>query len=99
MVMNENMYRSVSTTLHEVFMKTYDAHHRSMQTQKLVQKDTKTLVTNGIGWVLQGGVLISAVLILLGLFLLPTRPGGLSITRLLNFPQTLDAVGVGLLTG
>jgi uncharacterized membrane protein YfcA/uncharacterized membrane protein len=79
-------------------MKTYDAHHRSLQTQKLVQKDTKILVTNAIGWVLQGGVIISAALILLGLFLLPTRPGGLSITRLLNFPQTLDEVRVGLLT-
>jgi uncharacterized membrane protein YfcA/uncharacterized membrane protein len=78
-------------------MKTYDAHHKTLQTQKLVQKDTKLLVTNVIGWVLQGGVLISAALILLGLFLLPTRPGGLSITRLLNFPQTLDAVRVGLL--
>jgi uncharacterized membrane protein YfcA/uncharacterized membrane protein len=99
MVMNKTRIDQFPTTLHEVLMKTYDAHHRSMQTQKLVQKDTKTLVTNGIGWVLQGGVLISAVFILLGLFLLPTRPGGLSIIRLLNFPQTLDAVGVGLLTG
>jgi uncharacterized membrane protein YfcA/uncharacterized membrane protein len=79
-------------------MKTYDAHHRPIQTQKLVQKDTQLLVTNGIGWILQGGVIISATLILLGLFLLPTRPGGLSITRLLNFPQTLDEVRVGLLT-
>src|SRR5450432_2796821 len=93
------MYRSVLvTTLHEATMKTYDAHHKTLQTQKLVQKDTKLLVTNGIGWVLQGGVLISAALILLGLFLLPTRPGGLSLTRLLNFPQTLDEVRVGLLT-
>jgi uncharacterized membrane protein YfcA/uncharacterized membrane protein len=79
-------------------MKTYDAHHKALQTQKLVQKDTQLLVTNGIGWILQGGVIISATLILLGLFLLPTRPGGLSITRLLNFPQTLDEVRVGLLT-
>ncbi len=79
-------------------MKTYDTHHKLMQTQKLVQKDTKALVTNIIGWVLQGGVLISAVLILLGLLLLPTRAGGLSITRLLNFPQTLNEVRGGLFT-
>ncbi len=79
-------------------MKTYDAHHHPLQTQRGEQKDTQLLITNGIGWILQGGVLISAVLILLGLFLLPTRPGGLSITRLLNFPQTLNAVGAGLLT-
>src|SRR5450432_4347615 len=105
MVMDKSMHVNIcvygsalSTIPHEVFMKTYNAHHRPLQTQKLVQKDTKLLVTNGIGWVLQGGVIISATLILLGLFLLPTRPGGLSITRLLNFPQTLDEVRVGLLT-
>jgi uncharacterized membrane protein YfcA/uncharacterized membrane protein len=50
-----------------------------------------------IGWILQGGVLISASIILLGLMLLPTRPGGLSVTRLLNFPLSLQAVGDGLL--
>ncbi len=41
-----------------------------------------------IGWVLQGGVLLSAVIILLGVILLPTRPGGLSPQRLLVFPFT-----------
>ncbi len=90
-------------------MKTYHAHHRSIKTLKLercVQESiqpqkgaaaTHALVTNSIGWILQGGVLLSAAVILLGLFLLPTRPGGLSVSRLLNFPQTLDAVRTGLL--
>lgn len=50
-----------------------------------------------IGWILQGGVILSAATILLGLFLLPTRAGGLSAHRLLSFPQTLGQVGDGLL--
>jgi uncharacterized membrane protein YfcA/uncharacterized membrane protein len=49
-----------------------------------------------IGWILQGGVLLSAALIVCGLVLLPLRPGGLSTARLLTFPQTLDQVGADL---
>nr|WP_201384027.1 TSUP family transporter [Ktedonobacter sp. SOSP1-85] len=41
-----------------------------------------------IGGVLQGGVLISAAVMLVGIILLPTRPGGLSPERLLVFPFT-----------
>src|ERR1700686_3803943 len=41
-----------------------------------------------IGWVLQGGVLISAAVMLVGIALLPTRPGGFSPARLLVFPFT-----------
>lgn len=41
-----------------------------------------------IGWVLQGGVLVSAAVMLVGIALLPTRPGGLSPQRLLVFPFT-----------
>jgi len=50
-----------------------------------------------IGWVLQGGVILSAAVITLGLLLLPTQPGGISVQRLLNFPETLAQVGQGLL--
>ncbi len=50
-----------------------------------------------IGWVLQGGVIISAATIMLGLILLPTRPGGLSIQRMLTFPQSLQEVANELL--
>src|SRR5579859_2335913 len=45
-----------------------------------------------IGWVLQGGVLLSAAVILFGMLLLPTRPGGLSTSRLLVFPFTGPAL-------
>src|SRR5258707_247927 len=41
-----------------------------------------------IGWVLQGGVLLSAAVMLVGIVLLPTRPGGLSPECLLVFPFT-----------
>lgn len=57
----------------------------------------RNLTTNIIGWTLQGGVLISAAIILLGVILLPFRPGGFSAQRLLTFPQNLGEVGAGLL--
>lgn len=41
-----------------------------------------------ISWVLQGGVLLSAAIIVLGMLLLPTRPGGVSPARLQVFPFT-----------
>ncbi len=86
-------------------MKTYHVDHKPLKAihgkylsgEGSGSPQDKTLfVTRSIGWILQGGVILSAAMILLGLFLLPTRPGGLSITRMLNFPQTLNAVRVGL---
>ena len=56
-----------------------------------------TRMTTSIGWILQGGVLISVIIILLGILLLPTRPGGFSPARVLTFPHTLQQVGEGLL--
>ncbi len=50
-----------------------------------------------ISWILQGGVILSSVFIVVGLCLLPTRPGGLSIQRVLTFPRTLAEVWDGLL--
>ncbi len=69
------------------------------EAQKRQQQETKASIfaTNAIGWVLQGGVIISALVIVIGLVLLPTQPGGLSPERLLRFPQTLSQVGVSLL--
>lgn len=65
-----------------------DEHQAQLQQQ----------VANAIGWILQGGVLLSTAVILLGLLLLPTRPGGLSPERVLAFPQTLGQIAGGLLT-
>jgi uncharacterized membrane protein YfcA/uncharacterized membrane protein len=50
-----------------------------------------------IGWLLQAGVILSAALIILGVILLPGRPGGLSPERVLAFPQTFGAIWAGLL--
>jgi uncharacterized membrane protein YfcA/uncharacterized membrane protein len=46
--------------------------------------------------VLQGGVLLSAMVMLMGIILLPTRPGGLSPERLLVFPFTWSALVASL---
>ena len=69
------------------------------EAQKRQQQETKASIfaTKAIGWVLQGGVIISALVIIIGLALLPTQPGGLSPDRLLKFPQTLSQVGTDLL--
>lgn len=53
--------------------------------------------TTAISWILQGGVIASSALIVLGLLLLPTRPGGLGIERVLNFPRTFGEIWDGLL--
>jgi len=67
--------------------------------QERQQQETKASVfaTNAIGWILQGGVIISASVIIIGLLLLPTQPGGLSPERLLKFPQTLSQVTTNVL--
>ena len=50
-----------------------------------------------IGWVLLGGVLLSAAVIVFGIILLPTRSGGLSPQRLLVFPFTWPQLATDLL--
>ena len=55
------------------------------------------MMTTGIGWILQVGVILSASVIVLGILMLPLRPGGLSPQRVLAFPQTLSQVWAGLL--
>lgn len=65
--------------------------------KKRPEKKPKLEATTIIGWILQGGVLLSATVIAVGLLLLPTRPGGLSVERLLSFPETFGQLGQGLL--
>lgn len=50
-----------------------------------------------IGWVLQGGVLLSAAVIVLGLLLELLQPNKFAPQKLQNFPQTFDQVWAGLL--
>lgn len=52
---------------------------------------------NLIGWVLQGGVILSAAVILIGLFLLSLQPDKYAPQQLVRFPQTFGQVWAGLL--
>ena len=65
---------------------------QAAQTAQVVAK-TYTL----IGWVLQGGVLLSAAVILLGLFLELLQPNKFVPQKLALFPQTFVQVWAGLL--
>jgi uncharacterized membrane protein YfcA/uncharacterized membrane protein len=51
-----------------------------------------------IGWVLQGGVLISAAVIVIGLILMALEPNKYSPQKLLLFPHSFAQVGAELLT-
>jgi uncharacterized membrane protein len=50
-----------------------------------------------IGWMLRGGVIVSAAMTVIGLLLLPFRPGALNDRRMEAFPHTLVEVWSGLL--
>jgi uncharacterized membrane protein len=69
----------------------------SLEQLRDVSTDKEKLAANIIGWVLQGGVILSASIILIGFLMLPLRPGGFSVQRFLSFPQTLGQVWAGLL--
>lgn len=51
-----------------------------------------------IGWILQGGVILSALVVLIGLVLMAFQPHKFAPQNLLNFPQTFGQVWAGLLT-
>ena len=90
-------------------MQDHTSHHAPVPVPTLEQEvplpvsspeqpsDSKEFTTNIIGWILQGGVILSASIILIGFLMLPLHPGGLSVQRLLSFPQTLSQVWAGLL--
>ena len=50
-----------------------------------------------IGWVLQGGVILSAIVIVIGLIMLSLQPDKFSPQKLQVFPQTFSQVGTELL--
>lgn len=53
---------------------------------------------NIIGWLLQGGVLLSSAITLVGLLMLYFSPNAFSLKKVETFPHTLATVWVGLLT-
>jgi hypothetical protein len=54
------------------------------------------LMSNIIGWLLQGGVVVSSAIILIGLILLLLSPEGLANTGITAFPHSLGSVWIGL---
>ncbi|GLV60305.1 hypothetical protein KDH_71250 [Dictyobacter sp. S3.2.2.5] len=60
-----------------------------------VRKDNHMMNTI-IGWVLQGGIIISSVLVLIGFLLLITSPGALTGPRTDIFPHSLSELWTGL---
>ena len=58
---------------------------------------TKDYTSNIIGWILQGGVMLSASIILIGLLMLPFCSKGFSVSGLFSFPQTFSQIWAGLL--
>ncbi len=50
-----------------------------------------------IGWILRGGVILSASITLIGMLLLTFRPGRLSVQGILTFPHTLHQEWMDLL--
>lgn len=68
-----------------------------VEQEKRISAPQQDMMASIIGWILQGGVVASAAVILFGILLLPFRPGGLTLQRLQTFPHSLDAVRVGLI--
>ena len=50
-----------------------------------------------IGWILQGGVILSAAVILIGVFMMSLQPDKFAAQKLQQFPQTFSQVWTGLL--
>ncbi len=73
---------------------------RPVEADQLVQPSLaakKEFTTNLIGWILQGGVILSSSVILIGLFMLSLQPDKFAPQRLESFPQTFSQVWAGLL--
>ncbi len=75
--------------------------HSSLDTEQVVQPSLaakKEFTTNLIGWILQGGVVLSSIVILIGLFMMSLQPDKFAPQKLESFPQTFSQVWIGLLT-
>jgi uncharacterized membrane protein YfcA/uncharacterized membrane protein len=75
--------------------------HSSLDTEQVVQPSLaakKEFTTNLIGWILQGGVVLSSMVILIGLFMMSLQPDKFAPQKLESFPQTFSQVWIGLLT-
>jgi uncharacterized membrane protein len=75
-----------------------DSEIKGVPIQKLPKAGSgdDKLMSNIIGWLLQGGVVVSSAIILIGLILLLLSPQGLANTGIAAFPHSLGSVGIGL---
>lgn len=67
--------------------------------QPMKQRHTAFSMSKVIGWILQGGVIISSAVICVGLVLALIHSGQLASKQTLVFPHTLADVWSGLLIG
>src|SRR5690348_2636333 len=74
-----------------------DLHETRQSEPKQSKEQPKDYTSNLIGWILQGGVMLSAGIILIGLLMLPFYGKGLSFSELLTFPRTFGQIWAGLL--
>src|SRR6266446_643636 len=70
---------------------------KHMQTQPPLTAQAVTTTYTIIGWVLQGGVLLSAAVIVLGSVMMALQPDTFAPQQLQSFPQTFGQVWTGLL--
>lgn len=73
--------------------------HDGPSIQPTKQRHTAFSMNEVIGWILQGGVIISSAVICVGLVLALIHPGQLASKQTLVFPHTLADVWSGLLVG
>ncbi len=73
------------------------ATHPPLQQPDVQQTTTANSTNIMIGWILEAGVILSAVVILIGLFLELLQPNKFAPQKLQNFPQTFAQVWSGLL--
>ena len=72
--------------------------HNDPSVQPTKQRHTAFSMSELIGWILQGGIIISSAVICVGLVLALIHPGQLA-SKTLVFPHTLADVWSGLLAG
>lgn len=81
--------------LHSSMKKKHEASLQKEPKQTPPSSDQMTII---IARILQVGVMVSAAILLLGVILLPLRPGGLTQHRLQSFPTTLLQIWSGITT-
>lgn len=78
---------------------TYVAKEKEISAKPRAGSSEDRVMSNIIGWLLQGGVMLSSAVIILGLILLAFTPQAFSQTSVKTFPHTLGMLWIGLQSG